>query len=243
VEPALSDAERSEKESNGPALSDAERSEKESNGPALSDAGRSERVIWVLPGFLGKAADIASPLSPRQWGEGQGEGPFTDDVILGYSMGGRRALQLLERHRFGKAVIISAGLNAPDPARLQRDEEWARRFESEEWSSLMRAWNGQEVFGGHVLERREEDYDRAELARQLRQFSPAVLPPPHLEGIETPVLWIAGERDSKYVAIAKQAVARLPQAELWICPDAGHRVPWEQPQALLARLRLFLDLH
>ena len=61
-------------------------------------------MIWVLPGFLGKASDIASPLSPRQWGKGQGEGPFTDDSLIGYSMGGRLALQLLERHRFRKRV-------------------------------------------------------------------------------------------------------------------------------------------
>ena len=38
------------------------------------------------------------------------------------------------------------------------------------------------------------------------------------------------------VEIARRAVARLPHAELWICPDAGHRVPWEQPEALLARI-------
>ena len=128
----------------------------------------------------------------------------------------------------------------PDEERKQRDEAWARRFESEEWSTLMRDWNAQPVFGGHVLERRAEDYDRAELARQLREYSPAVLPPPQLERIETPILWIAGERDAKYVDIAKHAVARLPNAELWICPAAGHRVPWEQQDAFVARLAEFL---
>jgi 2-succinyl-6-hydroxy-2,4-cyclohexadiene-1-carboxylate synthase len=70
-----------------------------------------------------------------------------------------------------------------------------------------------------------------------------MLPPPRLESIETPLLWIAGERDAKYVEIARAAVARLPHAELWICPDAGHRVPWEQPESFVARLRDFLDLH
>lgn len=158
-------------------------------------------------------------------------------------MGGRLALQLLERQRFEKAIIVSAGLNAPDDARRIRDEEWAQRFEHDEWSSLMRDWNAQPVFGGHALSRDEGDYDRRELARQLREWSPAVLPPPSLESIDTPVLWIAGERDAKYVEIARRAVARLPHAELWICPDAGHRVPWEQPDAFVQRLRDFLDLH
>jgi 2-succinyl-6-hydroxy-2,4-cyclohexadiene-1-carboxylate synthase len=191
-------------------------------------------MIRVLPGFLGLPSDF--DFLPKTG----------EDVLLGYSMGGRLALQLLEQQRvqqrFAKAIIVSAGLNAPDEARRARDDEWARRFESEEWSSLMRAWNAQPVFGGHVVERREADYDRAELARQLRECSPAVLPPPRLESIETPILWIAGERDAKYVEIGRHAVARLPHAELWVCPDAGHRVPWEQPDAFVSRLRDFLEL-
>jgi 2-succinyl-6-hydroxy-2,4-cyclohexadiene-1-carboxylate synthase len=191
-------------------------------------------LIRTLPGFLGLQSDFDFLPWPHSATSG--------DVLLGYSMGGRLALQLLERERFAKAIIISAGLNTPDDARRARDEEWARRFESEEWSSLMRAWNAQEVFGGHAVERREEDFDRAELARQLRESSPAVLPPPRLESIETPILWIAGQRDAKYTDVAKRAVARLPHAELWICPNAGHRVPWEQPEALVARLRAFLEL-
>lgn len=184
----------------------------------------------VIPGFLGLPTDF--DFLPEIPGK----------VLLGYSMGGRLALDRLQRERYEKAVIISAGLNAPDPARRQRDEEWARRFETEEWSSLMRDWNAQEVFGGHVIERHERDYDRRELARQLREWSPAVLPPPRLEEIETPILWIAGERDAKYADIATEAVERLPNAELWICPGAGHRVPWEQPERFVARLRDFLEI-
>ncbi|HUR79396.1 MAG TPA: alpha/beta fold hydrolase [Thermoanaerobaculia bacterium] len=188
-------------------------------------------MLVILPGFLGLVSDF--DFLPRN---------VEGEVLFGYSMGGRMALDLLQRRRYDKAVIVSAGLNAPDPARRARDEEWARRFETEEWSSLMRAWTAQDVFSGHVLERREEDYERDELALELRNLSPAVLAPPRLELIETPVLWIAGERDRKYVEIGRQAVARLPHAELWICPDAGHRVPWEQPRLLVERLRSFLEL-
>jgi 2-succinyl-6-hydroxy-2,4-cyclohexadiene-1-carboxylate synthase len=190
-------------------------------------------VIRTLSGFLGLSTDWDFLPWPHSPDEG--------DVLLGYSMGGRLALQLLERQRFTKAVIVSAGLNAADDQRRSRDEEWARRFEAEEWQSLMNAWNAQPVFGGHAVARREDDYNRAELARQLREWSPAVLPPPHLEEIDTPILWIAGERDAKYVEVAQAATARLPHAELWICPAAGHRVPWEQPDAFVSRLRSFLE--
>lgn len=191
-------------------------------------------MIRTFSGFLGLPSDwdlLPWPHSPE-----------AGEILLGYSMGGRLALQLLERQRFTRAIIVSAGIDRAGDERRARDEEWARRFESEEWSSLMRAWNAQAVFGGHALERHERDYDRAELARQLREWSPAVLPSPRLESIETPILWIAGERDAKYVEVAHRAVARLPHAELWICPDAGHRVPWEQPRPFIERLRRFVEI-
>jgi 2-succinyl-6-hydroxy-2,4-cyclohexadiene-1-carboxylate synthase len=196
-------------------------------------------MIRTLSGFLG----LPSDWDFLPWPHAAFDGTLhADDVLVGYSMGGRLALRALESQRTAKAVIVSAGLNAPDDERVARDEAWARRFERDPWPELMRDWNAQPVFGGHVVERREEDYDRAELARMLRENSPAVLPPPRLESIATPVLWIAGARDAKYVEIARRAVARLPHAELWICPDAGHRVPWEQPEPFVARLRAFLEL-
>jgi 2-succinyl-6-hydroxy-2,4-cyclohexadiene-1-carboxylate synthase len=196
-------------------------------------------VIRTLSGFLGLAADWSFLPWPHEPYAGHVD---PNDVLIGYSMGGRRALQVLERQRVARAVIVSAGINAPDASRRVRDEEWARRFESDPWPALMRDWNAQPVFGGHSVERREHDYDRAELARQLREWSPAMLPPPWLERIETPVLWVAGELDAKYVEIGQAAVARMPRAQLWVCPAAGHRVPWEQPQAFVERLREFLEL-
>ncbi len=195
-------------------------------------------MIWCVPGFLGLPSDWDFLPWPHQhYAGGAGN---ADDVIIGYSMGGRRALA--EAQRFRKVVIVSAGLNVHDEARRAKDEEWARRFEREEWTALMRAWNAQPVFGGHEVVRREVDFDRAELARALREWSPAVLPPPRLEEIASPILWVAGERDAKYVEVAHRAVSNLPHAELWICPDAGHRVPWEQPEAFVSRLRDFLEL-
>ncbi|HEX3580625.1 MAG TPA: alpha/beta fold hydrolase [Thermoanaerobaculia bacterium] len=166
-------------------------------------------------------------------------------VLVGYSMGGRLALQvLIEGAVFDRAVIVSAGLNLEEgrDERRARDEAWARRFESDPWYEVLRDWNAQPVFGGHVVERFERDYDRRELARRLRESSPGVLAQlaPRLHEIKIPVLWIAGERDKTYVEVGKRAVGLLPNAELWICPNAGHRVPWEQPQAFAARLREFV---
>jgi 2-succinyl-6-hydroxy-2,4-cyclohexadiene-1-carboxylate synthase len=113
------------------------------------------------------------------------------------------------------------------------------RFEADPWIRVVADWEAQPLFGGHTMNRRESDFDRSALAGELRRFSPAVLPPlaPRLHEIEIPVLWIAGERDAKYVDIARKAAGLLPNAELWICPDAAHRVPWEQPESFVRRLQ------
>jgi len=167
--------------------------------------------------------------------------PTAHDVLLGYSMGARLALHLMQTHRVSKAVLISAGIASPEPGRQELDETWARRFETEAWDSVVAAWNSQSVFGGRAnpLVRNEADYDRRALAAALRDWSPGVMHM-NLRDVTAPTLWIAGEHDPKYRDAATRASQRLPNAELWICPDAGHRVPWEQPQRFIDRLREFV---
>ena len=208
-------------------------------------------LIWCLHGFLGRGADwdflrdagfdIKAP-SMFSGDPLDDVKPSPDDTILGYSMGARLALQVMQKHRVRNAVLVSAGLTFHEPGRQELDDTWALRFESEPWDALMNAWNAQGVFGGRAnpLQRNETDYDRSKLAAALRDRSPAVL---HmaLGSIQVPTLWIAGEQDQKYVDAAKRAVERLPNAQLWICSDAAHRVPWEQPEAFIERLRTFVS--
>jgi len=207
-------------------------------------------VIWCLHGFLGRGADwdflrdagfdIRAP-SLFAGDSTDSVRPSADDILLGYSMGARLALNLMQTHRVAKAVLISAGVASPEPGRRELDDTWARRFESENWDSVVEAWNSQSVFAGrkNPLTRNEADYDRKALSAALRDWSPAVL---HmsLRGIAIPTLWIAGEDDVKYREAARRAAEQLPLAELWICPGAAHRVPWEQPARFIERIRQFL---
>ncbi len=208
-------------------------------------------LIWCLHGFLGRGADWDfvrdAGFETRAPSLFSGDlladvRPAADDVLLGYSMGARLALHLMQIHRVSKAILISAGMALPEPGRRELDEMWARRFESEAWNSVVEAWNAQAVFGGwkNPLVRIESDFDRRALAAALREWSPAVLRT-RLRDIVAPTLWIAGEHDAKYVEAARRAAGQLPNAQLWICPDAGHRVPWEQPQAFVERVRAFLS--
>ncbi|HSP35772.1 MAG TPA: alpha/beta fold hydrolase [Thermoanaerobaculia bacterium] len=203
-------------------------------------------MITAIHGFLGRPSDWdflkdgGLDVDARE----MDDIPRRGDILLGYSMGGRLALHaLLDGAKYKRAVIVSAGLGIEEPneraARREADEKWARRFQSEDWETVLRDWNAQPLFGGHV---RGAPQDRARVVTQLREYSVAKLPPlaPRLGEITIPVYWIAGERDTKYVAAAKRAVTLLPDAELWICPGAAHRVPWEKPNAFTSRLRALL---
>jgi 2-succinyl-6-hydroxy-2,4-cyclohexadiene-1-carboxylate synthase len=188
-------------------------------------------VLTCLHGFLGL---------PRDWDFLRDAGfeietppldaiPPHGDVLVGYSMGGRLALRHLAGYR--RAVIVSARVSAPEPDR----HDWSPRFESDDWGTLMRDWNAQPIFGGHVVPRDERDFDRGELVRQLRGHAPE----PFEGEIPIPTLFVAGDRDPKYVAEVSLAVGRWPMAEGWICPGAAHRVPWEQPELFIERLRAY----
>jgi 2-succinyl-6-hydroxy-2,4-cyclohexadiene-1-carboxylate synthase len=199
-------------------------------------------VITCLHGFLG---------NPRDWDFLRDAGfaietppldaiPPHGDTLLGYSLGGRLALHaLLAGAKYKRAIFVSTGLGIEgEEARANRraaDEAWARRFESEDFNTVMATWNAQPVLAGPSLARSRDDYD----PRALREWSSGALPPvaSRLYELTIPTLWIAGARDTKYVAEAKRAVSLAPDADLAIIEDAGHRVPWEQPREFMERLQ------
>jgi len=199
-------------------------------------------VITCLHGFLG---------SPRDWDFLRQAGfdietpPFDaipphGDVLLGYSLGGRLALHaLLAGARYHRAIFVSTGLGVEgSEARATRrasDEAWARRFENEDFDSVIADWNAQPVLAGPSLARSLDDYD----PRALREWSSGALPPvaSHLHELTIPTLWIAGARDSKYVDEAKRAASLVRDGRVVIVEDAGHRVPWERPEEFMRTLR------
>jgi len=198
-------------------------------------------VITCLHGFLG---------NPRDWDFLRDAGfdietppidaiPPCGDVLLGYSLGGRLALQaLLNGANYQRAILVSTGLGIEDEdaraARRASDAAWAQRFESEDFDSVMRDWNAQPVLAGPALARTRDDYD----PRALREWSSGTLPAvaSRLHELTIPTLWIAGARDSKYVAEAHRG-ASLAHGRVAIVDHAGHRVPWEASGEFLKLLK------
>ncbi|HVR42151.1 MAG TPA: alpha/beta fold hydrolase [Thermoanaerobaculia bacterium] len=215
-------------------------------GPLRDATGQALRPIELLDRPITEE-------TPAQWGETFVRAVEAIDpapVLIGYSMGGRLALHamLAAPRLFRAAVVISAGLGVEGEEERQmrrvRDDKWADRFEREPWNQVVGAWNAQPMLAAEPLpsERLETDFDRSAIATALRWWSPAVQQPlaPRLAEIATPILWIAGERDARSVEQSRRAVSLLPHAELWIVSGAGHRAPWQEPEAFARRVAAFI---
>jgi len=173
-------------------------------------------------------------------------------ALLGYSMGGRMALHgLLENnHPWQAAVIVSAhpGLENENERAMRRahDAEWASRALTGNWQQFLDDWNAQPMLAnttirdpqasGRLMQRRRE------IARSFVDWSLGAQEPlwDRLGEISVPVLWVAGENDTKFLALAERAVAEIPNARLAVAPGAGHRVPWEAEEWLAEKAAGFL---
>ncbi len=177
---------------------------------------------------------------------------------LGYSMGGRIALSaaisLPQRTSALIAESASPGLATAveRAARVQDDEklaDWAEEVGIERFTDY---WGAIPLFASQArLPAAVRDGLRAQrlvntplgLANSLRGIGTGAQPSMYerLSTLETPVLWIAGEEDTKFAGIARDMHRRVQGSELRIIPKAGHVAHMEQPgefnQAVLGFLR------
>ena len=171
-------------------------------------------------------------------------------ILVGYSMGGRLALHaLLEGGPWEAAVIISANPGVRDSeeaaARRGKDAVWATQALTRSWADFLSEWNSQPVLGGAMRDEREDKkliQRRREIARSFVDWSVGNQQPlwDKLPEIQIPVLWIAGEEDTKFLAIANEAAQSSDCFEVAIAPGSGHRVPWENEAWLVETIRSFL---
>jgi len=172
-----------------------------------------------------------------------------ENVLLGYSQGGRLALQTLKKNSsLWKAVILvstNPGLPVLErPARLKNDEEWADKFLNQNFQKTVEKWNAQAVFQGSVTEpeRLEANYNRRQLADCLTRWSLANQEDfrSFLKQTSLPTLYISGERDSKYTQIGNSLAALRPTIAHKSITNAGHRVFLDQPDAVSFEIIKFL---
>jgi 2-succinyl-6-hydroxy-2,4-cyclohexadiene-1-carboxylate synthase len=169
--------------------------------------------------------------------------------LCGYSLGGRVALHvaLAAPMRLTRLVLVSttAGIERPAEraSRREADARLALELERDPYEQFIERWSAQPLFAGDppaVGERARREARRnrpAGLAAALRGIGAGEMEPlwGRLGLLRMPVTLLAGERDERYVALARRMRERLPRAELRILPG-GHRLPLESPDALARAL-------
>ncbi|MEP2776840.1 MAG: alpha/beta fold hydrolase [Luteolibacter sp.] len=168
-------------------------------------------------------------------------------ILVGYSMGGRLALHaLLDGGPWDAAIIISANPGIRDPAeasaRRSSDTLWATQALTLGWDDFLKKWSEQAILTGAIRDEREDKkliQRRREIARSFVDWSVGNQAPlwDRLSNLEIPVLWVAGENDTKFRAIAEEASGLAPNFQIAVAPNAGHRVPWERGDWLAERIR------
>lgn len=176
---------------------------------------------------------------------------------VGYSMGGRTALQVICRHPEAVSALALEGASpgletqAERDARIAADEQLAQMAERDleafvdHWGSIS-LWDSQK----QTL----SDAQRAAL-RQQRMAQRGTGMANSLRGmgtgaqtwlgdclprIEVPVLLTAGRLDTKYVQWAEQMGSMIPDARVKIIEGGGHAAHLEQPQSFNSVVLEFL---
>jgi 2-succinyl-6-hydroxy-2,4-cyclohexadiene-1-carboxylate synthase len=177
--------------------------------------------------------------------------------LVGYSMGGRMALYLALRFPdlFTSATIISGspGLRTAEE-RLQRQEsddmlaeELERDFDAflDHWYRLplFSTLKNDPAFPEILSARRTGDPH--ELSSALRALGTGNQPPLWnvLAGNRLPIMFCAGEKDSKFVEIGRQMVNLCPCSRLEIFENCGHTLHVENRALFLDRLISFINKH
>ncbi|MDH4224988.1 MAG: 2-succinyl-6-hydroxy-2,4-cyclohexadiene-1-carboxylate synthase [Deltaproteobacteria bacterium] len=169
---------------------------------------------------------------------------------VGYSMGGRAALNLACRkpHLAARLVLVSAtaGLETADEreARLREDEALAQAILEGGMESFVADWLARPLFAGlrqlpPLVFRRERAMRLAQnpqgLAACLEAMGTGAMAPVwgSLPQLAMPVLLAAGREDPKFAGLAQKMAGLIPHSRLALIPGAGHAPHTEQPQRFI----------
>lgn len=178
-------------------------------------------------------------------------------VWLGYSLGGRTALQVWARHPEAVSALILEGASPG----LAREQERAERRAADEllaqlaerdmeafvdrWQSIP-LWDSQKQ---NLSDASKEALRQGRLAQRgvgmansLRGMGTGsqTWVGDRLGEVNVPVLLMAGSLDTKYCAIAREMADAMPDARVRLIEDAGHAAHLERPAEFNAAVLDFL---
>lgn len=178
--------------------------------------------------------------------------------LVGYSMGGRVALHLATHHpeRVAGLILISAspGLEYPEhrAERIQEDHDVADSIIAWGVPAFVEQWLNKPLFASLMnLPQEQQALQRAQrlrnspvgLANSLRGMGAGSMEPvwDGLTMLRMPILILAGQRDAKFVEIARRMQALLPHAQLHLFSGAGHMPQVTDSVAWLKQVDRFFE--
>ena len=177
---------------------------------------------------------------------------------LGYSLGGRVALQVaVHRPDVVSALVLEGatpGLATAEErtARVAADEAIAQRLDRDGIEAFVDFWQSISLWDSQ--QRTLSDHQRAGLRQGRLAQAPLGLVGSlrgmgtgaqewvgdRLDEVRVPVLLTAGTLDVKFSEIAREMAATLPDSTMRLIEDAGHAAHLERPAVFNAVVREFL---
>jgi 2-succinyl-6-hydroxy-2,4-cyclohexadiene-1-carboxylate synthase len=183
--------------------------------------------------------------------------PDSGGDLLGYSLGGRIALQLAIDHprRVRRLILVSCMAGIRDEQerarRRERDERLAQILEEDGIGPFLALWEANPVLKTikpiphrieETLRSMRMNQDPLGLASALRTLGVGSMANlwPRLPSIAAKTLLIAGDHDTRYVQAMGEMAKVIPQARFEVVADSGHAVHREQPYVLKKLVSSFL---
>ncbi len=181
---------------------------------------------------------------------------FAPCHLVGYSMGGRLALNLscLFPQQFLSVLLVSASPGLEDESertlRRHQDAVLAAALDAEDWSTGLKRWYEQPLFSSFktcesfkaIFQRRLQNCPH-QLAQALQGLGTGAQPSlwKALPSLTMPMTLVVGALDLKFVQINQRMAAQIPLAQLKIVPACGHVVHAENSAGFVAVLQAHLS--
>ena len=235
-------------------------------------------VIWALHGNVGAPEDwdflVGTcpeeiplrniPLWPSlsgatpslgQWGaQFAAEVRVSEDprpILLGYSLGGRLALEALcaDETLWAGAMFVSThpGILSVEERRdrLASDRHWGEAARTLPWQDFLNRWNAQGVLAGSPPSPHQSRLEpwREQIATAFDIWSLGRQTPLEERILQraVPIMWITGELDHRFSSRAADMVRCIPSASHAVFPKTGHRILQEQPALLSKAVHAFVQ--
>lgn len=171
--------------------------------------------------------------------------------IVGYSMGGRIALQLFSKFTIKSLILISSKVEPltkeQKKLRALLEQKWIKKLAKDSFSNFLTKWYSSPLFSSltssqlsEVISRREKE-DPKLLAKVLKHLSPIHLfaPESFFSEFKSPLLYLTGSLDQKYCKEAKSVQKHFPWA--WLQEEAclSHALHIEAPKELTNYIKHF----